>query len=866
MLEENTIKKPFWSLSIKETLEALNTNKSGLTEEDVLKRKKRFGKNSIQVDRRATSLKILLSQFKSPLIFILLIAGLIMVLIKDYTDAIVIFAAAVINALLGFYQENKAEQALAHLKSYIEERIRVVRANREYEIETSNLVPGDIIYLSQGNRVPADARLIFINNFMVDEAILTGEALPENKGLNPVNFNTVIGDRKSMVFKGTLVVQGFANAVVTATGEDTELGHIAYLVRGQQEEQTPLQKKIISLSIKVSIFIAILVAVIFAIGTALNYPPLEMFFMAVALMVSAIPEGLPVAMTVILAIGVQRLAKNKGVIRKLLAAETLGDTTVILTDKTGTLTEAKISLSNVMTFSGNKKFNKDFILKFALANSDAIVENHEDNFNEWRIVGRPLEVALIKSAAKIGILIPNIKETFKVVDYLPFDSSAKYTASIIHHKNKKYLSVFGAADILLKMSIHSQKEKEIELKNIHKTAASGERVLGVAIKELSEKEEIHLLDGKFQNLLFLGTISFSDPIRAGVKEAIWDIEKIGIKTVIVTGDHRGTAEAIAKELGFDVGKNNVIEGDDLDNMSIDTLRSRLPFLRVVSRVSPGGKLKIAKAYQEIGEVVAMTGDGINDAPCLKQANIGIAMGSGTDVAHDVADLVILDDNFKTIVNAIEEGRRIIENIRKVLIYLISDLFDELFLIGGAIVLGMDLPLNAIQILWVNFFTNSFPAIALAFENHADYLKKKIRKAREGLIDKEMKFLISIVALPTSILLFSLYVFLLKLGYDPQLVKTFIFMSFGTWSLFLIFSIRSLQKNIWQFNFFSNPQLLIGVGMGLVSMAAAIYLPIFQSLLNTVSLPPIWLLGTFVVGFLNIVIIELGKFILKWNNK
>ena len=520
----------------------------------------------------------------------------------------------------------------------------------------------------------------------------------------------------------------------------------------------------------------------------------------------------------------------------------------------------------MIIFSGNRKFNKDFILKFVLANSDAIVENREENFNKWRIVGRPLEVALIKSAAELGILIPNIKETFKVVDYLPFDSSAKYTASIIHHKNKKYLSVFGAADILLKMSIHSQKEKEIELKNIHKTAASGERVLGVAIKELSEREEIHLLDGKFQNLLFLGTISFSDPIRVGVKGAIWDIEKIGIKTVIVTGDHRGTAEAIAKELGFDVGKNNVIEGDDLDSMSIDTLKSCLPFLRVVSRVSPEGKLKIAKAYQEIGEVVAMTGDGINDAPCLKQADIGIAMGSGTDVAHDVADLVILDDNFKTIVNAIEEGRRIIENIRKVLVYLISDLLDELFLIGGAIALGMDLPLNAVQILWVNFFTDSFPAVALAFENHTDYLKKRVEKVKAGLINKEMKFLISIIALPTTILLFALYVFLIKLGYDPQLVKTFIFMSFGTWSLFSVFSVRSLQKNIWQFNFFSNPPLLVGVGIGLASMMAAIYLPIFQNLLNTVSLSPIWLLGVSAVGFLNIVIIESGKLILKRNKK
>lgn len=873
MLEREAIKKPFWALSVTETLEALNAAKNGLTEKEALERKDYFGENALQEDRRITGLKILFNQFKSPLIFILVIAGLIMFLIKDYADAAVIFAAAVINAILGFYQENKAEQALTHLKSYIKERLRVLREGREYEIETSCLVPGDIIHLSQGDRVPADGRLIFLNNFMIDEAILTGEALPESKNLNPVSFDTAIGDRKCMAFSGTLVVQGFADAVVTATGKDTELGRIASIVREQRKEQSPLQKAITKLSVKVSILIMFLVAAIFAVGVALDYPPLEMFFMAVAVMVSAVPEGLPVAITVILAIGVQRLAKRNGVIRKLLAAETLGGTTVILTDKTGTLTQAKMSLSGIAAFPASpsgrpmddKKFDSNFILKIALINSDVVIENPNDNLKEWRIIGRPLEAALAGAAAESGIFVPKLKKDFKVIDYLPFTSSAKYAASIIQYEGKNYLSFFGAPDVLLKMCSHSQKEKEDELKNIHQMASTGEKVLGVAVKELPGKEEIDLIRGKFKDLLFLGTISFNDPIRPGVKETIQNIEKIGIRTVIVTGDHRGTAEAIARELGFSIDKGTVIEGDDLDDMSNEVLKSYLPFLRVVSRVSPEGKLKIAKAYQEIGEVVAMTGDGVNDAPCLKQADIGVAMGSGTDVAHEVADLVILDDNFKTIVNAIEEGRRIIENIRKVLIYLISGLLDGLFLIGGTILLGISLPLNAIQILWVNFFTDSFPAIALAFEDHADYLKKQKRRISEGLIDGEMKFLILIVTLPTIIILFSLYVYLLGLGYEPQLVKTFIFACFGTWTLFLVFPVRNLRKNIWQFNFFSNPRLLIGTGIGFVSMLTAVYLPILQELLKTVSLPPIWFLGVIVFGILDIAIIELGKFILRKKN-
>ncbi|MDD5547459.1 MAG: HAD-IC family P-type ATPase [Candidatus Pacebacteria bacterium] len=859
MINKEIIKKPFWALPIKETIGFLETFKDGIGEEEAQKRVDIFGKNKIQEDIKTIKLGIFLNQLKSPLIFFLIIAGLIMILVGDYTDAIVILGAAIINGALGFYQENKAEQALARLKSYIQERTRVFRGGREYEVETKDLVPGDIIQLSQGSRVPADARIIYFNNLFVDESILTGEALPVEKNTNPVVFGSVIGDRKCMVFSGTTVVQGFLTAVVTATGINTELGRIASMVRNQREEKTPLQKAINKFSIKASIFLALMIAVIFAVGIYSNYPPMEMFFVSVAVMVSAVPEGLPVAMTVILAIGVQRLAKKNGIVRKLLAAETLGDTTIILTDKTGTLTEAKMSLSKISIFDG--KSNKDFILKIALVNSEIIVENPEEGLANWRIVGRPMEVALVRSAGQSGVLINKVKENFKSIDFLPFNSSNKYTASVVEHKNKRFLTLMGAPEILLKMSDFGPKEKEKISKQIHKMALAGERILGMAVKELSKNEKINLIKGNFKDVSFLGTISFVDPIREGVRETIQQIEKAGIKTVIVTGDHRGTAEAVAKSLGFDV-EGKIIDGNELDLMSVDKLKEFLPFLRVVSRVSPEGKLKIAKAYQEMGEVVAMTGDGVNDAPSLKQANIGVAMGSGTDVAKDVADLVLLDNNFKTIVSAIEEGRRIISNIRKALVYLLSDLVDELFLIGGSLVLGIGLPLNAIQILWVNFFTDSFPAIALAFEDHVDYLKQKNRKLKEGLIDGEMKFLIAIVAVPTTILLFVLYVGLLNLGYDLMLVKTFIFAAFGSWSLFLVFSIRSLHKSIFKYNPFSNKELLIGTGIGFISMTAAIYVPFLQNFLETVSLPPLWLLGVIGVGILNILLIETGKLILR----
>ncbi|MDO8442772.1 MAG: HAD-IC family P-type ATPase, partial [bacterium] len=364
---------------------------------------------------------------------------------------------------------------------------------------------------------------------------------------------------------------------------------------------------------------------------------------------------------------------------------------------------------------------------------------------------------------------------------------------------------------------------------------------------------------KFSGLTFLGIISFKDPIRAGVKETIHNIEQVGIRTIIVTGDHLGTAEATAKELGFSIKKENVINGSELDSISDSELKRRLPELKIVSRVSPEGKSRIVKAFQDIGEIVAMTGDGINDAPSLKQADIGIAMGSGSDVAKDVSELILLDNNFETIVSAIEEGRRIIENIRKAIIYVFLNLLDELILIGGSLILGLALPLNALQILWVNFFADSFPAIAFAFENHFKYALQKPLK-NEKIINKEMGFLIITVGLTTSTFLIAAYYFLTKNGFDPDLTKTFTFAAFGTYSLFSVFSIRNMREGIIKYNPFSNLYLDSGILIGLSLMAIAIYLPFMQNLLKTTALPLNWLLAIFGIGIMNIVLLEIGKYI------
>ena len=855
-------KKSFWALKTGEVLDLLETTNEGLSENEVQERIKIFGKNEISEQQKITKLKIFFNQFKSPLIFLLLIAGAITILLADYTDAIAILAAALINSLLGFYQENKAEEALAHLKSYIEERVRVIREGRELEIDAKEIVPGDIIRVSQGDRVPADCRLIYINDLMADEAILTGEALPVNKSTEPISFQASIGDQKSMLFSGTLIVQGFANAAVCRTGQAAEIGRIAALVKGQKQEQTPLQKAIFKFSFVAGIILLILTGIIFAIGVLTGHPILEMFLTSVAILVSAIPEGLPIAMTVILAIGVQRLSKKNGIIKKLLAAETLGNTTVILTDKTGTLTEAKMELSQISIFDETK--DDDFIMKLAAVNSDVIIENPKERHDKWKIIGRPLEIAVVKAAAKIGILPAHTKKEMLILNYLPFNSSNKFSASVLDYNGKIFICLFGASEILLKISSQTPEIKRKHIsKIIDKMAHNGERVLGIAIKETNKGQSSALTaKQKFENFEFIATISFTDPIRKGVRDTIHRIEQIGIKTVIVTGDHQGTAEAVAKELGLPTHEEHVINGSDLDLMSQEELKARLPKLRIVSRVSPEGKVKIAKAYQEIGEVVAMTGDGVNDAPSLKQADIGVAMGSGTDVAKDVAELVLLDNNYQTIVSAIEEGRRTSENIRKVIVYLFSSVLDELILIGGSLIMGLALPLNAIQILWVNFLTDSFPAISLAFEDHIDYLSKRPNRISSQLIDKEMKILIFGIGMPTSAALFLIYYALLKFGLNPELVKTFIFASFGTYSLFLIFSVRSLQKSILQYSPFSNPYLLMGVVLGILFMLASIYFPFMQMVLKTVPLPPIWLAGVAAIGIFNLAMIEFGKWIYR----
>lgn len=872
--------KAFWTLSKEELLVELQTQETGLSQDEVSKRQQELGLNKIEEDNKLAILKIFLRQFKSPLIFILIIAAIIAASLGDFKDAGFIALAVMINTWLGFYQENKAERALEQLKGYITKRVRVLRATREREIDATDLVPGDIIYVSQGDRVSADARIIYTSDLQLDEALLTGESLPITKKIDPLREKLTLAERVNMLYSGTLVTQGFARAVVVATGKNTEIGKIASAVASQKEAQTPMQLALRKFIFKAAGIIVLLSAIILAIARSNGLPLLDSFLISIAVLVAAVPEGLPIVMTVILAIGVQRLAKKNGVVRKLAAAETLGSTSIILTDKTGTLTQAKMALSRINIFEQSKKPDvgepKNFLLSIALLNLESVVENPDESPEKWNIIGRPLENAVIQSAASLNILYPDIRAGEDPILLLPFNSSNKFSASIYqlsekhgwaqsYFKNKKpyVLSMVGAPEKLLEYSRFNLEEKQSILAQIEAMATSGDRVIGVALKELSSISDINIRDeAHYKDLHFLGTMSFRDPLRVGVAEAIREVQRAGVRVVILTGDHQGTAIAVASELGITIRPENVLQGQELDQLTVEEIKTKLLNLKLVARVSPQGKLKIAQAFQEVGEIVAMNGDGINDAPALKEADIGIAMGSGTDVTKEVADLVLLDDNFKTIAEAIKEGRNILRNLRKAIVYLASSIFDSIFLIAGALLFGIALPMNALQILWVNFFTDSFPGIAIAFEKGIDAPESRPTDIRKGLFTSEMKFIVFIAGTFSSIGLFLMYWLFLRAGYDPTIVRTFVFVTFGTYTLFLGFSMRSLKKSIFEYNPFGNPYMVGSIFFGLILMAIAVYVPFFQGLFNTVDLSSWWLLLSLGFSAVNIFIIEISKLIFR----
>jgi len=852
----------FWhNLSIEEIAKLQRTNlKEGLSEEEVQSRQREFGKNKLPEEKPPSKLSLFLAQFKSILIFILIVAGFFTLIYQKYTDTVAIFLIVLINATIGFYQEYRASKILEELKKIIKIEARITREGNQKILDSEELVPGDIIVLTAGDKVPADGRVIESQNLKLNEMVLTGEFFSSLKHSEILPEETILADRENMVYMGTVVEEGQGKAIVTETGSNTEIGKIAGMIK-EKEKRTPLQRKIRKLGFEIATIVGILVAFIFFVGLNVEKDIFLLFETAVAVAVGAIPEGLPVAITVILALGAQRILRKKGLVRKLASVETLGSTTIICADKTLTLTEGRMEVDEVIG-------DRFLALKAAALTSEAFVENPQDPKEKWILRGRPTEKALLKAAIEIGI---NQKKEYekKQIEKLPFSPKNKFAAALYKEDNKMVLYVCGAPEKILELSNLTDEEKRDLEKRLNELAEKGLRVVASAYRKINHNENSsRYVESLCRGLNFVGFITLKDPIRPKVKEAMGICRQAKMRPIIITGDHKLTAKAVAEELGFKIGEENILEGKELDKLSDEEFEKILPQIQIYARVEPRHKMRIVEAWQERGEVVAMTGDGVNDAPALKKADIGVALGSGTEVAKEASDLVLLNDSFSVIEEAIREGRRVMDNARKAILFMCAECFSEIILVFGAFLFGLPLPILPVQILWQNLIEGSPQGMAFAFEpEEKGIMKRKPEDPKLPLISREIKYLILFGGILTDILLLLIFFLLYKFSnYEISHLRTISFVGLALGSFFYLYSCKNFRKNIWEYDIFSNKILNLTLLFGILMILTAVYLPIFQILLRTYPLNLFDWSILFAFGLVNLGLFELIKYILKTKSK
>lgn len=847
----------FYNLSKEQTLKHLDTTEIGLTSKEVTRRHSYYGFNKLPEEATVPWFKVLFSQFRSPLVAVLLVAAIVSFSLDEPFDGASILAAVFIQVTVGFIQEFRAQRSLAALKRVISLSARVVRDGKEQVVPAQELVPGDIIQLQAGDKISADVRLFEVHDFEVNEAALTGESEPILKQVETLDSSKVdLAEQVNMAFTGTVATKGNAVGVVSYTGTYTQIGKIAQMIKKTKDESTPLQKKLTSFSKKISIIVVIIALVILVFGYFVEGNFTKMFTVAVAVAVSAIPEGMAVAVTIILAVGMKRILNRKALVRKLLAAETLGSTNVICTDKTGTLTEGNMQITDIITWHHDFDVHRDsnsnieggdellFALRIGLLCNDAKVQNIDDTISKWVISGNLTERALLMAGSQIGLHLKQLQKEAPRIDAIPFDSSIKYMATLHREAQGRMLYVKGAPEIVTGMCgqvkidgkaipFDDEKRKQYEEKFIE-LSKKGLRIIALAYKHTEGTTEIQPND--LQDLVFVGYVGIKDPLRKEAKATVAKCKAAGIATVMITGDHKLTAQAIAKELGMKFGEENVMEGKELDSISEHELNKRVKDISVYARVTPEHKLRIVHAWQANEMVVAMTGDGINDSPAIKAADIGIALGSGTDVAKETADMVILDDNFDSIVAAVEEGRGIFDNIKKTVLYLMSDSFSEVILVLGSIILGLPMPITAAQILWINLVDDSFPSLAMTQEpKEPESMSEPPRGRKAEIMDREMKIIIVIISSITGLMNLGRFYYVYSTTGDLDLARTIVFLSLGIDSLLYMFSVRSMRKMIWQKSIFSNPWLIGAFIMGVIFQIIPIYVPFLQPFINTVPL-------------------------------
>lgn len=819
----------WYKKSKNEILQQLDVDeKNGLSSTEALRRLEKYGKNKLETKKKKTLFKQFLSQLKDVMIYILIIAAIISAFLGEISDALIILLVIIINAVIGVIQESKAEKALDALKELSTPKALVKRDGSLKEILSEDIVPGDIVIIDAGRYIPGDLRLIDTANLKIEESAFTGESVPSEKDASFLPDKEIpIGDQNNMAFMSTLATYGRGVGVVVGTGMNTEIGKIAKMIEQEENDETPLQKKLSELG-KILGFLAVGICIlIFIISFFQGRDLLEMFLTSISLAVAAIPEGLPAIVAIVLALGVQRMVKKNAIIRKLPAVETLGSVSIICSDKTGTLTQNKMTVTTVYandSYIKESEFNLNDNESKLLV--DCMVLCNDATYSEKSQTGDPTEIALLESPFKLNILKEKLEKEFKRIDEIPFDSDRKLmtTVNLVDDKKARVFTK-GALDSILsicnKISINGKlldftkeyKAKVLENSNIMSDKAL--RVLAFAYKDIS-KENI-VLDSLEKDLVFIGMVGMIDPPRLEVKDSIKLCKSAGITPVMITGDHKNTAFAIANELGIAEDISQAITGHEIDKFKEEEFNEKIINYRVFARVSPEHKVKIVKAFKSHGNIVSMTGDGVNDAPSLKAADIGVAMGiTGTDVSKGASDMILTDDNFSTIVSAVEEGRKIYLNIKKSIVFLLSCNLGEILTLFTAILLNWNSPLQPIHILWVNLITDSFPALALGVDKtKEDVMNNPPRNPKESIFVKSDKIQLII----NGVLIGGITLFAFKLGerlYPDSLIhaQTMAFVVLSVSQLFLSLSLRSNTKSAFSLGIFSNKYLVYSILLGI----------------------------------------------------
>lgn len=838
------IKENWHTLSIEDIFNKLKSSPEGISHEEVVRRLEKYGKNELPQEEGEPAWRLFLRQFNSPLMYIMMVATVASYITGHKSDTIFIAIVAISNVFVGFYQEYKANKSLSSLKNLIKMKSRVVRADTEQEIDVSFIVPGDIVILRAGDRIPADGRIIECSNFRTNEASLTGESKAVEKNTNIVNPEAEPADRLNMVFMGTLVDEGFAKVVIVETGVHTEYGDIVEMLKETKEETTPLQKTIISLSRIVGIFITCVVGFITLEGILIGRPPEEIFATSLALFVSAIPEGLLPAITIVLTIGMRRILRYKGLVRRLAATETLGGVTVICTDKTGTLTEGKMSATEIISIDNN--INN--LLRLSILPIDGYIENAKGGLEKMIFRGRPTEQALLRAAAEHGIIKDDLENNYKTIDSIFFSSERKYSASLREiSPDVQELSVIGAPERIFERVSLVQTQDGLKDKSSYefnkinsdweKLISQGFRVVAVAYRDFKTQDSPRgRLEEEIKDLVLVGILALSDPVRSDVSFALEQTKKAGIKTMIITGDHKNTARSVAEKIGFTILDNEIIEGHELEGLSEEDLSKKVLTVKLFARVSPRHKLRIVKMLQSQGNVVAMFGDGVNDAPALKAADIGVAVDSRVDAAREVADIVLLDGSFATIVKAIEQGRIIFANIRRVFLYLITQDFSQFILFLFSIGMGLPLPFLPAQLLLVNLVESGLPDLALTTEEEKEgVMNKPPRDPSESIVNKSAKNWMIYVFATSGGIAIALYYFLFSIQSDLALTRSMMTVFFCIESLLLALSLRSFSKPFIRASIFNNKWITGAVVISFFGLLSAVYVDSFAKIIYLVPI-------------------------------